>query len=140
MEKKVAYEEAKMGMEAPLVVSKIFDNCLYSGFFGRLDSERIKIITETILEAVELYDTDYMIIDLSNIDLIDSAIAAHLVKIGNSLRISGIEIVLCGIKGRVAQTMSVLGVELKSFEIAKDLNRALKTVYLKNGYKLMKID
>lgn len=140
MEKKVAIKDAKMGIEAPLVVSRIFDNCLYSGFFGRLDSERVKNITEIMLDAVETYDCDFIIVDLSNIDLIDSAIASHLVKISNSLRISGIEVIFCGIKGVVAQTMSVLGVELKSFEMTKDLKKALSVVYKKSGYKLIKVE
>lgn len=138
MEKKVAIQESKMGLEAPLVVSKVFDNCLYSGFFGMLDSERIKTITTLILDSVDTHDCEYMIIDLSNVDLIDSAIAAHLIKIGNSLKISGVIVVFCGIKSSVAQTMIVLGVEFTAFKIAKDLNKALQIIYNLSGYELVK--
>lgn len=137
MENKVAVKEAKMGFEAPLVVSRIFKNCMYSGFFGRLDSERVKIVTERILEVVEDSDYDFLIVDLSNIDLIDSAIASHLIKISNTLRFSGIEVILCGIKGMVAQTMSVVDIQLTSFKIAKDLSKALEILYDLSGYALV---
>lgn len=138
MENNVAIKESKMGIEVPLVVSRIFDNCLYSGFFGRLDSERIKVVTERMLEYVDLYNSDYVIIDLSNIDLIDSAVAAHLAKIGISLKLSGVQVILCGIRGVVAQTMAVIGVELDKSIVAKDLSKALETVYDLSGYQLVK--
>lgn len=138
MEKNVAIKESKMGIEAPLVVSRIFENCLYSGFFGRIDSERIKVVTERMLESVDSYDSDYIIIDLSNIDLIDSAVAAHLAKISVSLKLSGVEVVLCGIRGMVAQTMAVIGVELDKFTVAKDLSKALQVIYDMSGYQLVK--
>lgn len=132
----VAINENEMNFEAPLVVSKIFHNCLYSGFFGRLDSERIKLITERMLEAVESIDCDFIIIDMSNIDLIDSAIAAHLMRISRSLKFSGVQVVLCGIKGFVAQTMSVVDIQLNEFMIAKDLMKSLEIVYEASGYRL----
>lgn len=138
MEKNVAIKESKMGLEVPLVVSRIFENCLYSGFFGRIDSERIKVVTEHMLESVDSYDSDYVIIDLSNIDLIDSAVATHLAKISISLKLSGVEVVLCGIRGVVAQTMAVIGVELNRFTVAKDLSKALNIVYDMSGYQLVK--
>lgn len=138
MKEKVAIKESKMGIETPLVVSQIFENCLFSGFFGRLDSERIKFVTERMLEAIEISDCDYIIIDLSNVDTIDTAIAAHLIKISNTIKFSGVEVILCGIKGFVAQTMSVVDIQLDSFKIAKDLRKALAIVYESSGYELTK--
>lgn len=138
MSEKVVMKESEMGVEAPLVVSQIFSNCLYSGFFGRLDSERIKVVTNKMLESIDFYDCDFIIIDLSNVDIIDSAIAAHLVKISNTIKLSGVEVILCGIKGFVAQTMAVVDVHLDDFRITKDLKKALNLVYELSGYQLVK--
>lgn len=139
MNKKVAIKELEMGFEAPLVVSRIFDGCLYSGFFGRLDSERMKIITERMLEAVSSNDSEYIIIDLSNVELIDTAIAAHLLRLSNSLTFSGVQVILCGIKPDVAHTMSVVDIKLDTLKITKDLKRALEKVYELCNYKLVPI-
>lgn len=139
MNKKIVMKDNTFGLDAPLVVSQIFDNCLYSGFYGRLDSERIKVVTERMLETIERYpDCDYLIIDLSNIELIDSAIAAHLIKISNTIRFTGVEVILCGIKSFVAQTLAVIDVQLEKFVITKDLRKALNLVYEKTGYQLIK--
>ena len=141
MSKKIVMKDNTFGLDAPLVVFQIFDNCLYSGFFGRLDSERIKIVTERMLIAIEQHpDCDYLIIDLSNIELIDSAIAAHLMKISNTIRFSGVQVILCGIKSFVAQTLAVIDIQLEKFIISKDLRKALHLVYEKSGYKLIKVD
>lgn len=134
----VALKESEMGLEAPLVVSKIFDNCLYSGFFGSLDSERIKTITEKMLDATEALDCERIIIDLSNVDVIDTAIAGYLLRIIKSLGFSGVAVILCGIKGYVAQTMSLVEIDLGDITITKDLRGALRVVYEKSGYELMR--
>ena len=140
LEKKVAMSDSRIGLDAPLVVSKIYDNALYSGFFGTLDSERIKSITERMLDSVENFDCEFIIIDLSNITLIDSAIATHLVNIGQTLKLSGIEVIICGIKGVVAQTMTVIGIQMDQFRIKKDLKSAMEELYSLSGYRLVKKD
>lgn len=134
---KVAMNEKELAIEAPLVVSRIFKNCLYSGFFGQLDSARIKVITDKMLKSIELYNSEYMIIDLSNVDLIDTAIAGHLIKISVALRLSGVKVILCGIKGYVAQTMSVIDIRLDVIEVVKDVEKALQFVYTASGYELI---
>lgn len=136
----VAMNEVRIGIDAPIVVSQISDNCLYSGFFGRLDSERIKVVTDRILESVEMTGNEMIIVDLSNVEIIDSAIAAHLIQIGITLKLTGVDVIFCGIKGIVAQTMAIVGIEFDKFMIAKDLKRALSIVYEKNGLKLVKIN
>ena len=117
---KVAMSEIRSGLEAPIVISEIADRCLYSGFFGRLDS-RMKEITDKMLSTIEHTNTDYIIIDLASVEFIDSAVATHLIQIGNTLKLVGIKVVFCGIKSVVAQTMTIAGVEFDKFHISRDL-------------------
>ena len=137
---KVAMNESRIGLDAPLVVSSITENCLYSGFFGRLDSERMKLVTDKMLETIDVKGSEYVIVDLSNVEIIDSAIAVHLVKVGTILQLTGVKVIFCGIKGIVAQTMTAIGVEFEKYTIARDLKGALKLVYEFNGQKLVKIN
>ena len=133
---KVGMSETRIGIDAPMVVSQIAQNCLYCGFFGRLDSARIKAVTDKMLETVEMSSSDTIIIDLSNVEIIDSAVAAHLVKVGTALKLIGVNTVFCGIKSIVAQTMAALGVEFDKFTVARNLHTALKAVYAISGMKL----
>jgi len=136
---RVAISEKRIGFESSMMVSKLTDKCLYSGFFGRLDSARIKLVTDQILEVMEQSDNDVIIIDLSNVDIIDSAVAAHLIRIGDILKLVGAEVVFCGISSKVAQTMVVVGVEFSKYYICRDLRGALKKVFELQGLKLVKI-
>lgn len=51
-EQKVAISRKKIVGELPIVVNEITDKCHYSGFFGTLDSSRIKAITDKVLDLM----------------------------------------------------------------------------------------
>ena len=136
----VAVSRRALGGDAPIVISEVSDRCLYTGFFGTLDSSRMKKVTDTIMDVVNRNDNDLMIVDLSNIDVIDSTIANHLKKLNKLLQFVGMEVIFCGIKPVVAQSMISAGVELENITIEKNLKRALRLLYKKQGLKLVKID
>lgn len=136
---KVAISRRKLGGEAPIVVNEITDGCLYCGLFGTLDSARIKSTMDLILSVTSTTDNNYMIIDLSNVELIDSAIASHLMRINKTLRMVGMNIIFCGIKPIVAQSMVSAGIDIESVEVYKNLKIALKRIYKIQGLALVKL-
>jgi len=141
MEKKttpeVAISRRKIIGDAPIVINEIAAGCLYSGFFGTLDSARIKKTTDSILEIVNRSENSILIIDLSNVEVIDSAIAGHLLKLNKTLQLVGMEVVFCGIKPIVAQSMVSAGVLLDNITVMKNLRLALLEVYRKQGLQLI---
>jgi len=116
------------------------DRCLYSGFFGTLDSARMKAVTDRILDLANVTDIEIVIIDLANVDIIDSAVASHLARLGDTLKFIGVEVIFCGIIPQVAQTMVTTGIEMKGFRITKDFKSALKEVFTLQGFKLVRIE
>ncbi|MBI5064599.1 STAS domain-containing protein [Candidatus Woesearchaeota archaeon] len=133
----VAISRRKIGGEAPMVVAEVTDSCLYTGFFGTLDSARMRLVTEKLLEVLERTGINMIIIDLSNIDIIDSAVAAHLVRVGETMRLVGTEAVFCGVMPVIAQTMINAGVEFKGFRLFRDFKSCLKYVLNKQGLMLV---
>ena len=139
-EQKVAFSRKRIGGEVPLVVNELTDKCLYTGFFGTLDSVRMKSVTDKILEMVTLSDIELTVIDLSNIDIIDSAVASHLDRVGETLKLVGVQTILCGIVPSVAQIMITTGISMSGFRIARDLKAAIRLVFELQGFKLVKIE
>lgn len=137
---KVAISRRKLGGEAPIVVNEITDGCLYSGMFGTMDSARIKSVVDLVITVSSNSDTDIIIIDLSNVDIIDSAIAVQLVRINKTLHMVGMQVIFCGIKPIVAQSMVNAGVDIGIIDVVKNVKAALKEVYKRRGLKLVKID
>ena len=136
-EAKVAISRKKIGGEVPLVVNEITDNCLYSGFFGTLDSARMKGITDKILDLVSATNIEIIIIDLANVDIIDSTVATHLVRLGDTLILVGVRVIFCGIQSTVAQTMITSGIDMKGFKISRNVKLAIKEVLAIQGLKLV---
>lgn len=139
-EKTVAISRRVLGGEAPIVINEITDRCLYSGFFGTLDSVRMKKVNDSIMEVADRNDHDMMIIDLSNVEVIDSAVANNLKKLNKLLQLIGVEVIFCGFKPIVASSMISAGVELENIQVEKNLKRAIKYVYKKQGLKLVSIN
>lgn len=138
-QQQVAISRRKIMGEAPIVTNEITDRCLYSGFFGTMDSARMKRVMDGVLSLAASSDNDLIIIDLSNVDVIDSAIAVQLVKLNKTLQLVGMDTIFCGIKPILAQSMVSAGVILDHIYVAKNLRRALKEVYRRQGLKLVPI-
>lgn len=137
---KVAISRKQIGGETPMVVNLIADYCLYCGLFGSLDSARMVAITEQIDSTISQRSTTHIILDLSNVDAIDSAIAAHLVNLADVMRLIGVTTIFCGISGSLAATMVRSGVSLGTYSTVRDLNKALHKYYELAGQKLVPID
>lgn len=126
--------------EVPMIVCEITDSCLYTGFFGSIDSGRMAQITDSLTRRCEKEKAEIVIVDLANIDAIDTAVATHLVRLGKVLEIIGVKIVFCGVRGNIARTMVTAGVEFDIFKITRDLKSALRFCYEFMGLELVKIE
>lgn len=135
----VAISRRVLGGEAPIVINEITDRCLYSGFFGTLDSVRMKKVNDAIMEVADRNDHDMMIIDLSNVEVIDSSVAVNLKKLNKLLQLIGVEVIFCGFKPVVAASMISAGVELDNIHVEKNLKRAIKYAYKRQGLQLVQI-
>lgn len=139
-ENKVAISRRVLGGESPIVINEITDRCLYANLYGTLDSVRMKKVNDSLLEIANRNDNDIIIIDLINLQIIDSTIAAHLKKLNKLLQLIGMEVIFCGLKPIVANSMVSAGIELENINVQKNLKRALLLVFKKQGLKLIKIE
>lgn len=137
---KVAISRRQLGGESPMVVSRIAPLTVYSGLFGTLDSARMLNITDVVTQYCSDLNARFAIIDLGNVEAIDSAVAQHIINLARAAKLSGIEMVFCGIKGRVARVMVSAGLDMSVFETYSDLEVALLSVYRKTGRKLVTLD
>ncbi len=130
---RAAFSRSKIGGEVPMVVSEVIDGCLYSGFYGSLDSSRAQGIIEKILDLLVTTESRFIIADLGNVDIIDSAVASRLFQLSGSVKAVGSEIIFCGISPAIAQTMTAAGVNVEQLQIARNLKSALKKVFVLQG-------
>lgn len=105
-------------------VIDIWEGVVLLPLIGTLDSERAQKMIEVLLNAVAERKSRIVIVDVSGLPLIDTAVGAHLVEAFNAVRLLGAEVVLTGIKPEIAQTLVKLGVGFE-VNIQRDLQEAL---------------
>ena len=137
---KMAISRKQIGSEVPMVTNELTDTCIYAGLFGSLDSVRMGLVSDKIKKLASDKEIDITIIDLSNVEAIDTAVAGHINRLVNTLKFVGVESILCGVKNELADTMVKAGIELDSAVIVRNLKAAVKESFKLSGYKLVKID
>jgi len=136
---KMAISRKQISSEVPMVTSEITDNCIYTGLFGTLDSARMNLIGNKITSLCEEKEINVAIIDLANVDAIDTAVAGYLNNLVNTLKFVGVESIVCGISSNLANTMVAAGVTLDTAKITRNLKDALKISFNLTGYQLTKL-
>ena len=92
---------------------------------GSLDEKRAKLMTSTLLAWVEERETRFAVLDLTGLEEVNTETAMHLVQVCAALRLLGAQVVLCGLRGRVAQQLAGLGADLSAMQTLPSLRAAL---------------
>src|ERR1700758_4401038 len=67
---------------------------------------------QNLLDAIVATRSDYAIIDITGVPVVDTLVAQHLLKTVAAARLMGADCLISGIRPQIAQTMVHLGVEL----------------------------
>ncbi len=79
---------------------------------GVLDSARLQTVQERVLQTLAQTATRHMILDITGVPLVDSQVAQGLLRVIQSARLLGTEVVIVGVRPEVAQTIVGLGIDL----------------------------
>jgi rsbT co-antagonist protein RsbR len=107
-------------------IIKVWDDVLCLPVIGTVDSARTADMMQGLLEAIVREQARYAIIDLTGVEVVDTATADHLIQLFRAAKVLGVDGILCGIRPAVAQTVVALGLELKSVRTMRTLRDALK--------------
>ncbi|MFV9506610.1 MAG: STAS domain-containing protein [Oscillochloridaceae bacterium umkhey_bin13] len=111
----------------------VWDRVLLLPLVGHFDSARANQVNSLLLERAAAARAQFVILDLSGIALVDTAVAQQLIQTAQALRLLGVQPVLVGVNPEIAQTVVNLGVELPGFIIRRDLHSALAYVLTRIG-------
>ncbi|QOP43323.1 STAS domain-containing protein [Sulfurimonas sediminis] len=140
MDKKMALSKKQIGLETSMVANKLTDECIYVSLFGLLDSARIEDVSKKITKISESDKIVCVILDLYNVDAIDTAVAGYINRLGNILKLMGIEPIICGIKAELAEKMVKTDIQFSGIQIIRNLQDALLVSFKVTGYKLIKTE
>jgi anti-anti-sigma factor len=110
-------------LSAPIV--PILDNVLLLPLVGHIDDQRAHSITEEILQHVQARKARSVILDVTSIAAIDTAVARHLLDTAHAIRLLGAQTILVGMRPAIAETIVHLGIDLHGFVMHSDLQHAI---------------
>ena len=103
---------------------------------GVIDSSRAQQMTEQLLERIVEQQARVVIIDITGVPTVDTAVADHLLKTTRAASLVGARAILVGISPQVAQTLVRLGVSLGDVETYADLRSGLERALASLGYSI----
>lgn len=93
---------------------------------GALDDQRAELMTEALLARIEARETRVAILDLTGLEEVNDCTAMVLVRVFAALRLLGARVVLCGLRGQVAQELVRLGADLSALQTLPTLRAAIQ--------------
>jgi rsbT co-antagonist protein RsbR len=92
---------------------------------GILDSERLHVLQEQALFAIEHSTARYVLLDITGVPMVDSHVAKGLLRVVQATRLLGAEVVLVGVRPEVAQTVVALGLDLSDIPTCQSLRAGI---------------
>jgi rsbT co-antagonist protein RsbR len=110
-------------LETPII--QVWDRVLTLPMIGIVDSKRAARVMDDLLHAVVRTSARFAILDLTGVELVDTATASYLLQMIHAIRLLGAEGILTGIRPTVAQTVISLGLDLRGIPTHGTLRHGL---------------
>jgi len=127
-------------LELSTPVVRLWDNILALPLIGTLDSARTQVVMENLLEAIVATRSDFAIIDITGVPVVDTLVAQHLLKTVAAARLMGADCLISGIRPQIAQTIIHLGVDLAGVTTKATLADAFALALRRSGNRVVRED
>jgi rsbT co-antagonist protein RsbR len=125
-EKSELLERMQMAIhELSTPILELWDDVLALPVIGIVDSKRSVDMTERLLEEIVRRQAQFVIIDITGVELVDTATADRFLKLVTAVEYLGARCMLTGVRGAVAQALGSLGVDLGTLITLRTLKHAL---------------
>ncbi|WP_437813872.1 PAS domain-containing protein [Sorangium sp. So ce1078] len=101
---------------------------------GQMESSRGAQLMESIVRAIERHHAEFVIIDITGVTSVDSAVASHLLQATRAAGLLGAECSVVGASPGIARTVIDLGIELGKITTHRDLEAGFRYALARKGY------
>jgi anti-anti-sigma regulatory factor/HAMP domain-containing protein len=103
--------ETVRDLETPAI--PLMDGVLVVPLVGHIDTRRAEHLQRGILDAVHTQQIRLMILDITGVTLIDTAVAQRIETLVRSIQLLGARVALTGIRAELAGTMVTQGIDFR---------------------------
>ncbi len=120
-------------------VLQVRERLLILPIIGLIDPQRARQLTEQLLRAIRTNRAKVVVIDITGVAAMDSAVANHLVLTVEASRLLGATVIVTGLSPEISQTLVNIGVNLSKMNTVGDLQGGIEEAERLLGYKVMSV-
>jgi rsbT co-antagonist protein RsbR len=124
-------------LQTPVI--QVWDRILALPIIGSLNTTRTQEMNEALLEKIVETGAEIVIVDLTAIPVIDTAVAKHLLETVTAARLLGAEVMLVGMAPRIAMTLVHLGIDLSGIITRGTLAQGLELALARLGLEVIRV-
>ena len=118
-------------LQTPVI--QVWDGILALPIVGTLDTMRAQEMNEALLQRIVETGSEIVILDITGVPLVDTAIARHLLETVTAARLLGAETLIVGLSPQTALTLVHLGLDLSGVTTRTTLAKGLALAFAKLG-------
>ena len=121
--------------ELSVPVLQVRDGLLILPLVGMVDSGRARQLMENMLAAIRDHRAKGIVIDVTGVPVVDTAVANHLLQASEAAKLMGAKVVITGISAAMAQTLTSLGAALPDAQTVVDLQEGIAVIERALGFR-----
>ena len=131
-------QEAIRELSTPVL--QVRERLLILPIIGAIDAQRARQLTEQLLRGIRANRAKVVVVDVTGVPAIDSAVANHLVQTVEASRLMGAGVIITGLSSEIAQTLVTIGVDLSEMATVGDLQGGIEEAERLLGYKVLPLE
>ena len=122
-------------LQTPVI--QVWDSILALPVIGGVDTSRAQEMTEALLERIVETGSEIVILDITGVPVVDTAVAKHLLETVSAARLLGAEVLVVGLTSRIAITLVHLGVDLAGVTTRTTMAKGLELAFARLGLEVV---
>ena len=122
-------------LETPVL--QVWEGILALPLIGSLDTLRAQQMNETLLQRIVDTGSEIVILDITGVPVVDTAVAKHLLETVAAARLLGAEVLIVGLSTRTALTLVHLGLDLSGVTTRTTLAKGLQLAFARVGLEVV---
>ncbi len=131
---RVIRQQQQAILELSTPVLQVRERLLILPIIGVIDSQRARQLTQQLLRGIRENRAKVVVVDITGVPAIDSAVANHLVQTVEASRLMGASVIITGLSSEIAQTLVTIGVDLSKMNAVGDLQGGIEEAERLLGY------
>ena len=120
---RLALAETVRDLSTPVI--RVYEQILVLPLIGEIDAERAQQIETSLLAGIERHRATEVLLDLTGVPFVDTAVAAYLMRSARAAQLIGSSVTIVGISPRVAQSLVHLRIDFSGIVTHANLQSGL---------------